>query len=413
MKKYFFRFCAALFFLFGCMIQVSGVDSIPSTIHLAYGQNRSFALHLPVQLKEQENVVSFAGSAEDKSKVEIVPNQQGETTVNVSLLGIPLKQVKVNVHGSRTVIPGGQSIGVALYTKGALVVGMGSIQDVNGNSVNPAKQSGLLSGDIIERVNGILINDAQHVMDILGRLSSGDTVTLDIVRGGDKQQVQITPVQDGSDGQFRMGIWVRDSMAGVGTMSFYDPSAMQFASLGHAIYDTDTKTMLNLKSGQIVETEIFGIKQGKQGNPGELKGSFDGSKESLGTISMNNDFGIYGNISRMPNNGLYQEAIPTALIPEVKTGPAKILSTIGGDGVKEYDVEIEKLSDQQSPSTKSMVVKVTDNELLEKTGGIVQGMSGSPIIQNGKLIGAVTHVFINDPTRGYGLYAQWMLEQMN
>lgn len=414
MKKKFFNTCAALFFVLGIFVQASGISAVPDTINISYGQSKFLKLASPISLSPaSESVLQLAGSEQDKSNIEIVPKQTGETELDVNLFGVKVKSVKVNVHGPRQVIVGGQSIGIALYTKGALLVGMSNLNDENGNTINPAKDAGLKSGDVIETVNSTEITDSDHFMEIINTVTvSGTAVKLGVLRDGEKIVVDIYPIKDATDGKYKLGIWVRDSMAGVGTISFYNPQTMKYASLGHAVYDSDTNTLLNLKSGEIVESEIFGIKQGQEGNPGQLKGSFDSSKPKMGSIETNNDFGIYGDLYIEPDKSQFSKIMDTATIAETKPGPAKILTTIDGGGVKEYDVYIEKLTSQDYPSTKSMVIKVTDQELLEKTGGIIQGMSGSPIVQNGKVVGAVTHVFVNDPTKGYGLYAQWMLEQM-
>lgn len=414
MKKKFLNICAALFFALGIFVQASGIGNIPDTLNISYGQSKLLKIGSSISLSPaSESVLQLSSENGADKNIEIVPKQTGETELNVNVFGVKVKSVKVNVHGPREVIVGGQSIGVALYTKGALIVGTSNLRDENGNTVNPAKDAGLKSGDVIEKVNGVEIKDADHVMSIINNVTvSGAPVTIDILRDGQRQSVEVTPVKDNADGAYRMGIWVRDSMAGVGTMSFYNPATKKFASLGHAVYDSDTNTLLNLKSGEIVESEIFGIKQGQEGSPGELQGSFDSNKPKIGSIVTNNDFGIYGELYSEPEKSEYNKIMETATIDETTVGPAKILTTIDDNGVKEYDIYIEKLSNQEYPSTKSMVIKVTDKELLAKTGGIIQGMSGSPIIQNGKVVGAVTHVFVNDPTKGYGLYAQWMLEQM-
>ncbi|MBQ9625526.1 MAG: SpoIVB peptidase [Clostridia bacterium] len=415
MKKKFFNFLAALFFALGIFTEASGIGNIPNTINLYSAEAEQFRLGRIISLSQTEDngVVALSSGNEDNANIEIIPKCNGEAQLKVNVFGLEVKRVQVNVKGPRKVVVGGQSIGVAFYTKGALVVGASDIRDENGQIRNPAKEAGLKSGDVIERVNGIEIKDAEHVMEIINSESaSGFPVRLDIIREGGRLDLEIKPVKDGADGAYRLGIWVRDSMAGVGTLSFYDPATMQFASLGHAVYDNDTNTLLRLKEGEIVESDIYGIKQGEEGMPGELKGSFDDTKPKIGSISTNNDFGIYGRLYQEPEKSEHNRIMETAAIDEIETGPAKILTTIDGDGIKEYDVYIEKLAPQEYPSTKSMVIRVTDEELLRKTGGIIQGMSGSPIIQNNKVVGAVTHVFVNNPTKGYGLYASWMLEQM-
>ena len=224
-------------------------------------------------------------------------------------------------------------------------------------------------------------------------------------------EVEVSPVQDKDDGQFKLGLWVRDSTAGVGTLTYYDPSNQSFASLGHPITDVDTQEILSVKEGEILESKILDIKQGQAGTPGELKGSFSASQTRLGKIETNNEFGIYGKMYDEINNSIYSEPLEVGAQDNVKLGKATLLTTIDSSGIQEFECEIVKANRQNVPSSKGMIIKITDPELLETTGGIVQGMSGSPVIQDGKLIGAVTHVFINDPTQGYGMYIDWMLEQ--
>ena len=204
---------------------------------------------------------------------------------------------------------------------------------------------------------------------------------------------------------------MRDSTAGVGTLSFYDPKTGAYGALGHAITDADTGQPLSVRRGQVMHADVVDVQKGKKGTPGELKGSFLRENNTLGNILKNTGYGIYGKLDKAPENKLYPGGLPIGLMGTVHTGPATILSSVDGEGMKEYDVEILQANRQTSPAPKSMVIKVTDPRLLDKTGGIVQGMSGSPIIQNGHIIGAVTHVYVNDPTQGYGLYIEWMLKQ--
>ena len=204
---------------------------------------------------------------------------------------------------------------------------------------------------------------------------------------------------------------MRDSTLGVGTLTFYDPASGKFAGLGHAITDVDTGKLLTVKDGEIVKSDILEVVKGEEGEPGELRGSFGQNDEVIGTISKNTEYGLYGNTQKQMQNGIYG-ALPAAKRDEVKVGEATLLCTLDDSGVKEYSCKIVKVNSQDSPEQKSFVVQIDDERLLETTGGIVQGMSGSPVIQNGKIVGAVTHVFINDPTQGYGIYLDWMLSEM-
>ena len=221
----------------------------------------------------------------------------------------------------------------------------------------------------------------------------------------------MTPRLDQATGTARMGAWVRDSTAGVGTLSFYDPETGVYAALGHAITDGDTGKVLPVGRGQILRAEVVAVQKGQRGAPGELKGSFLRDPQTLGDIRQNGPLGIYGLMDSAPASSLYPDGLPIGLRSGVHTGPATILSTVDGTGVQAFAVEITRVNAQSAPAPKSMVLRVTDPRLLDTTGGIVQGMSGSPIIQDGRIIGAVTHVFVSDPTQGYGLYIDWMLQK--
>ena len=228
-------------------------------------------------------------------------------------------------------------------------------------------------------------------------------------RQGQHRTAVLTPHRDETTGAVRLGAWVRDSTAGVGTLSFYDPETGKYAALGHAITDGDTGSVLTVSEGQVLKAEIVAVQRGQKGAPGELKGSFLREGETIGSIRRNSILGIYGRLDKPAVNPLYPDGLPIGLRSGVHTGAASILSTVDSTGPHEYAVEITRVNHQTAPAPKSMVIRVTDERLLSATGGIVQGMSGSPIIQDGRLIGAVTHVFVSDPTQGYGLYVDWML----
>jgi stage IV sporulation protein B len=261
---------------------------------------------------------------------------------------------------------------------------------------------------LIDKVDGVALQGARHLTQLL---SSGREAQLSVTRGGRPMTLRIRPVADERDGVYRVGAWVRDSTAGVGTLSFYDMETGGFGALGHAIADVDTGSVLTVGDGGLFESEIVGITKGERGVPGELIGEFAQGAHRIGDIRSNGDFGIYGEMYSPVYNALYPGGLPVATRNEVRLGAAGIVSTLDGGGAKEYECEIEKLYDQGAPKQRGLVVRITDEALLRATGGIVQGMSGSPIIQDGRIIGAVTHVFVNDPTRGYGIYIDWMLRQ--
>ena len=318
---------------------------------------------------------------------------------------IPVKSARVTVAQRRYVTPGGQAFGIKLYTKGVLVVGIDAVATADG-AQNPAAKAGLRKGDIIEKINGAAVLRNAEVSDAVER-SAGESVTLEIRRGDKVQLLRFQPVRAVEDGKYRAGIWVRDSSAGIGTVSFWDAQSGVFAGLGHAVCDVDTGEILPISAGEAVKADITGCYPGSGNRPGELCGLF--TAEKIGSLERNGDTGIYGYfLGVIPNAA---KRLPVAQRCEVQPGAAQIIATVANESPQYYDVEIIKVYAKEDVQRKNMIVKVTDKRLMEKTGGIVQGMSGSPIIQNGMLAGAVTHVFLNNPQQGYGIFAQTMLEQ--
>ena len=305
------------------------------------------------------------------------------------------------------VYPGGISIGVKINNKGALVVGYSDISTHEGLSESPGKVAGIELGDIIEEVNG---ENIETCSDLISKVKTcrNDEMTVKILRGNSELTKKISLIKE--DNEYKIGLWVRDSTAGIGTLTFYDKDSKTFGALGHPITDGDTNVSFNIKSGTLLKSSVLSIKKGERGNPGEIKGLFINENESIGNIEKNTNSGIYGDGSVELINPNFNKAMTVAYRDEIKEGHAQIITTVEDGGAKAYDIEILKLLPQDEPGSKSMIIKIVDPVLLEKTGGIVQGMSGSPIIQNGKIIGAVTHVLINKPDVGYGIYIEWMLQ---
>ena len=305
------------------------------------------------------------------------------------------------------VYPGGISIGVKINNKGALVVGYSDISTHDGLSESPGKMAGIELGDIIEEVNG---ENIETCSDLISKVKTcrNDEMTVKILRGNSELTKKISLIKE--DNEYKIGLWVRDSTAGIGTLTFYDKDSKTFGALGHPITDGDTNVSFNIKSGTLLKSSVLSIKKGERGNPGEIKGLFINENESIGNIEKNTNSGIYGDASVELINPNFNKAMTVAYRDEIKEGHAQIITTVEDGGAKAYDIEILKLLPQDEPGSKSMIIKIVDPVLLEKTGGIVQGMSGSPIIQNGKIIGAVTHVLINKPDVGYGIYIEWMLQ---
>lgn len=323
------------------------------------------------------------------------------TDAEIRLFGvIPVKNAKIVHADAKMLIPGGSPVGVKLLTDGVMVVKTAEVME----GVSPAHEAGICAGDNIISANGEKLYSSARLSEIIED-SQGSEIVFEVARNGRSFEVSVTPIYSENDGVYKAGLWIRDSTAGVGTLTFIDPETGIFGALGHPISDSDTLTTLPLGSGEIVDVVITGYDKGERGCPGELYGTFVSGLAS-GTIELNCEQGIFGTVT-YPSR---QEAIPIAFKSEVRTGPATILTTIDGSTPQEFEVEIEKVSLSSSAKSKNIIIKVTDPELLEKTGGIVQGMSGSPIIQDGKLVGAVTHVFVSDPTRGYGIFIENMLE---
>ena len=302
------------------------------------------------------------------------------------------------VAAAKTLVPGGQSIGVALKTGGVVVVGTSDV----GNSPGPSRLAGLKNGDVIVEINGKPVAGAEHVAELL---KNGKN-TISYMRGDSRRTAVLETAYDG-DGA-KLGAWVRDSAAGVGTLTYYDPQTGSFGALGHPVTDADAGIVLPVADGSIYENSIVGVEKGRDGTPGEILGQFYGKAEA-GEIQINDGCGIFG-VSGGIEGSLYPEGIEIAARNEVHPGKAEILTTVDGNGLRAFGCEIIRIEDYSPDTNRSFAIRVTDDELIGITGGIVQGMSGSPIIQDGKLVGAVTHVLVNDPTRGYGIFIENMLD---
>lgn len=380
---------------------------LPDTLTLTQGQISTLRLG-GLTLKSDALTVTSSGDETLASvgAVEVVSQRVGTSDMLLTLFGIPLKKVEVQISPEKRLIPGGQALGVAMRTEGVLIVGLSDVAE----DVSPAKSAGLAAGDVITGVNGTAVSTAEALTGLLNQIGPTQ-VQITYRRAGENRTALLTPHKDETTGAVRLGAWVRDSTAGVGTLSFYDPDTGRYAALGHAITDGDTGSVLSVSEGQVLKANIVAVQKGQKGMPGELKGSFLREGEVLGDIRRNSVLGIYGTMDGAAKNPLYPDGLPIGLRSGVHTGKASILSSVDGTGIHEYAIEITRVNPQTSPAPKSMVLRVTDEKLLEATGGIVQGMSGSPILQDGRIIGAVTHVFVSDPTQGYGVYVDWMLEE--
>lgn len=365
---------------------------LPSKYYVTEGGN----INLPL-------IVEAAAVSSETEKTAGTDYSRSE----LRLLGlIPIKTVNIQQIEAPVLIPCGEPFGIKLLTDGVIVVEVSSFETENGFK-SPAFECGIRTGDIIRSINGKSVNSNSEVEKIVSE-SGGKSLSVHLLRDGNDIVTSIKPQKCASDGKFRAGIWVRDSSAGIGTITFFDPSTNRFAGLGHPVCDVDTGKLMPLLSGEAVKVSVNGVKKGRSGVPGELIGGFLPAS-SIGTLEMNTQTGLYGVLYSCQS---LNEALPLASRQEVKTGKAYIYATSNGIMPEKYEIEIEKIDLSESEESKNMIIRVTDKKLLEETGGIVQGMSGSPIIQNDKLIGAVTHVFVNNPAKGYAIFADTMYTQM-
>ena len=385
--------CAAAYLLAAVVVGLGWLwSSLPEEICLEPGQALvlpRFAWVSPLRGSGSQNVASTRAV--------------GSYQATLALGGwLPIRTVRAVVTERPTVTVCGTPFGVKMFSEGALIVGFSELNTAAG-SANPAKQAGLRLGDRVICIGSTRTENNDEFKQALDA-AQWAAVEVVYVRDGEQRQTLLTPLWDVSAAQWRAGMWVRDSSAGVGTMTFVEEEQGVFAGLGHPISDSDTGESVALRSGEIVPCQIIGCTSGTAGSPGELKGKFI-SSHAIGTICINSENGVYGT-TRVPFSG---KKLALAFAQEIVPGEAEIWTTTSGGTPSVYHVRIEKVND--ADARRNMILRVTDPELLVQTGGIVQGMSGSPIIQNGRLVGAVTHVLVNDPTRGYGIFAQTMLEQ--
>lgn len=390
-----------LFLISVCSIIVYYTIELPDSFDLTRGSSLKIESMATISSTPTEKSFDVQSSSS-----KIMPMTEIST---LKLFGvIPIKNVEVNTVEAQLLIPSGEPFGIKLTMDGVMVVGIGEVDSKESLHSSPAKDGGIQKGDIILSLNGTDIESNKELQSII---SQSDGSTLEVVLKRDNKEIEtsVTPVYSESTQTYEAGMWVRDSSAGIGTITYYKADGTSFAGLGHPVCDVDTSEIVPISSGEVAPVNINGVKSGVSGSPGELIGSFI-STDAIGEISLNNAYGVFGT---MDNKTSLNDAIPMAFKQDISLGKATILTTIDGTSPKEYSIEIEKIDYNSNESSKNMVIHITDEELLSKTGGIVQGMSGSPIIQNGKLIGAVTHVFVNDPTKGYGIFCENMISNGN
>lgn len=333
-------------------------------------------------------------------------SQNGSYQIRCKWLGVlPLKTIKVHTVEKQEVLVSGSPVGIYMETKGVLVIDSGEITDREGIRRTPAEHI-IQSGDYICEIDGKVLTGKRQLMQLV-RENQGEPMELQVIRHQETIKLEMTPVET-EDGSYKLGIWVRDNIQGIGTLTYVEPNGT-FGALGHGISDTDTGERLEISDGDLYRADILSIRKGTAGTPGELRGMINYREENrIGTICGNSQYGIRGQLEPGKYEGSMKK-IPTGLKQEIQTGKAEIRCDIG-DGIREYQCEILEIDSNARDTNKCFVLRITDDDLLSRTGGIVQGMSGSPVLQNGKLIGAITHVFVNDPTKGYGIFIENMME---
>ena len=392
-----------IMFVLVIFIYVCNISLLPVNMILTQGEmlNIRTAYGITLANTEKENTLQ-ASSNINKNTVDDV----GTVEVSLNLFGrIPVKEMTVDVIPKTTVVPLGKAIGMKLYTDGVLVVGMSEI-----NGKRPYENSGIQEGDMIIQINNQKIDNTDELVQTVNE-SEGTVLEIIYKHENEIKATSIAPVKV-ENNEYKLGLWVRDATAGVGTMTFYEPSTGKFAALGHGITDIDTSDLITIANGELVTTNILSIVKGEKGKPGEIRGTIE-EGINLGEIYKNTKYGVYGSITNKTRlNADRLNEMEVALRNEIKTGSAEILCELEDGKTEKYTIEIQRLFVNNNEDNKSMIIKVTDDRLIEKTGGIIQGMSGAPIIQNGKFVGAVTHVLVNDPTVGYGVFADIMIKQL-
>lgn len=391
------------------LMAVTAISSLPENFRLIKNTKQKFNWSIPLKAEfYNESITVMSGKDSLNGEIsldlmdEFVVNTSEEciTDIKLKLFGVfPVKTVSLSVIPEKKIVPSGEAVGVYMSTEGIMVLGTGKIDG------NASPSDGILkSGDFILELNNNKLTDKEDLMEHLSE-SEGEEIEVLIYRDGAERSVKIKPVSS-VEGEYKIGAWVRDSTQGIGTLTYYDLEDYSFGALGHGIYDADIDRLMPLREGSITEVSITGIRKGKSGNPGELMGIIK-KDEVLGKIEKNTECGLYGVMNIIEES----EALPIGLKQDVEEGEAFIISDAISGEREAYSVEIEYVNRYGSSPDKGMVLNVTDERLIDATNGIVQGMSGSPIIQNGKIIGAVTHVFVRNPHRGYGIFIESMLDE--
>lgn len=382
-----------------CSAYLWMVDAIPDTISILQGEEVALAEGLPVttKLETSDGTITSSGNINGSSY-----------EVSCRLFGIiPVKRVTVHIVKEAQMIPCGTPLGIYIHTDGVLVVDISDIVQ-NGITVESPAAHILKSGDYITAVNGTTVSEKEELQQTVAE-SGGEVMCLSVMRDGEPLECELRPAFNDT-GNYQLGIWVRDDLAGIGTLTYVD-AAGRFGALGHGITDIDVERLVSMQSATAYQAQILSIIRGEKGSPGELVGQiYYNHANEIGEITKNTKNGIFGQLEGLPDSLQESSAMEIGFKQEIETGPAQILVTLE-DTRQLYDITITDVDLNPQESNKGIAFQVTDDALIEETGGIIQGMSGAPILQNGKLIGAVTHVFVDNPTKGYGIFIETMLEQ--
>ena len=391
-----------IFFLIIIYMYVVNITQIPDDLIILRNEDLKFKTMPGLSIIETMRTFSL----DKETKID--------TSIEIQLLGkITLRNVELITLDDIEVIPVGKIVGLKLYTNGVLVVGMSEIEDESSRLVKPYENTNIQEGDMIIEINGEEIESIQNLKTVVNN-TSGNDVEIKLLRDGTTVVVSnIKPVKVSKD-EYKLGLWVKDAATGVGTMTYYEPKSNKFALLGHGITDADTNSLIYIDSGELVTSKVVSVKKGASGEPGEIRGTILKQK-TIGKVNKNTNFGVFGELEDLTTLNIdTSKKYKIALRNEIKEGSAKILcSTDDSNKVQEYEIEIEKVYTDNDSNNKSMLIRITDDKLIEKTGGIIRGLSGAPIIQNGKFIGAVTNVLVSNPKIGYGIFADLMIKEMN
>lgn len=392
-------------------IYMTSLDKIPEKIVLFQNENYEIS-HLKGTYIEGK-----ATSIADRlwgSLTKVDSKDTGISKLKLSAFGgFFKKDIEVSVLPTRKVVVGGDTVGIRLYSKGVLVIGESPVQGMDGIYYEPYKNSSIKKGAKILKINNEKVETILELVETVANIEDNKKAIVQYEQDGQIHEEEMNPITCFDDGRKKLGLWVRDGAMGVGTLTFYDKQTGKIGALGHGISDMDLKELIDVDEGFLNLANIISVKKGLKNEPGEIRGMLN-ERVEIGKITLNNECGIYGEYDKECDLLNNRKEVFVASKNEIETGPATIYCSIDGDGMpKEYNINVVKKSDLIGIKSKGMIIEVTDEELLKKTGGIIQGMSGSPILQNGKFIGAVTHVYVNDPTRGYAIFAESMLEQLN